>query len=70
MARISEAITPYVEAMAPYIRQFVRYKRFIDSVHATGWLPYHAVSIDYVEECKGDVSLMETRLTDFYKDNW
>lgn len=69
-ARISETITPYVESLAPYIEQFARYNRFIDSVHATGWLPYHTVAIDYVEECNGDVSLLETRLTDFYKDNW
>ena len=65
--RISEAITPYVESLAPYIEQFARYNRFINSVHATGWLPYHTVSIDFVEECDGDVFLLETRLADFYE---
>ena len=51
MAGLSQAITPYMQAMAPYIKYFVRYQKFIESVHPTGWLPYHTVSIDFVEEC-------------------
>ena len=70
MARVSQAITPFLEAVAPYIQPFVRYSKFIDSVRPTGWLPYHTVSIDYVEECGDDVDLLEARLTDFYETNW
>lgn len=70
MSRVSQAITPFLEAIAPYIKHFVRYNKFIDSVRPTGWLPYHTVSIDYVEECRDDVSLLEARLTSFYENNW
>ena len=77
MARISqtitpylEAIAPYVEAIAPYLEHFARFDKFIDAVHATGWLPYHTVAIDCVEECGDDVALLEARLLSFYKDNW
>ena len=70
MAQISKAIAPYVEAMAPYIKEFVRYEKFIDSVRATGWLPYHTLSIDYVEKCAEDTALLENHISTFYKDNW
>ena len=58
------------QAIAPYIDQFVRYHKFINAVRATGWLPYHTLSIDYVEECGDDVALLDDRLTIFYKNNW
>ena len=70
MARVSEAITPFLEAVAPYIEHFVRYNKFIDAVRPTGWLPYHTVSIDYVEECGGDISLLESHVANFYQTNW
>ena len=70
MARLSQAIAPYVKAMAPHIEQLVKYHQFIDSVRATGWLPYHTLSMDYVEECGDDVALLDDRLTIFYENNW
>ena len=70
MALISQVIAPYLKAMTPYIEQLVRYHKFIDSVRVTGWLPYHTVSIDYVEECGDDVVLLDERLTIFYENNW
>ena len=70
MARVSQAIAPFLEAVAPYIEGYARYLKFIASVRPTGWLPYHTVSIDYVEECGGDVPLLEARLKDFYENNW
>ena len=73
MERVSQAMTPFLEAVAPYIKYieyYARYRKFIDSVHPTGWLPYHTVSMDFVEECGDDVSLLETRLEDFYENNW
>lgn len=70
MAQISKAISPYVEAIAPHIKGFVRYKKFIDAVRATGWLPYHTLSIDYVEECADDTALLENHISSFYMNNW
>ena len=70
LQRVSQAIAPFLEAIAPYIEHLVRYNKFIDSVRPTGWLPYHTVSLDYVEECRDDVSLLEAHLTGFYKNNW
>ena len=63
MAHISQAI-------APYIKGLVRYEKFIDSVRATGWLPYDTLSIDYVEECAEDTALLENHISSFYKNNW
>ncbi len=70
MQRVSQAIAPVLEGIAPYIEHFVKYHKFIDSVRPTGWLPYHTVSLDYVEECGDDVSLLEARLAEFYENNW
>ena len=78
---IYETVAPYVEqfaqvlddvsqAIAPYVKQFARYKNFVNSVTATGWLPYHTVSIDYVEKCGDNISLLEHRLSIFYTTNW
>ena len=70
MARVSQAIEPFLKTLAPHIEHFVRYNKFIDSVYPTGWLPYHTVSIDCVDECGDDPSLLEAYLTNFYKTNW
>ncbi len=70
MARISQAIAPYVKAIAPRIKGFVRYHKFIDSVSTTGWLPYHTLSIDYVEQCAEDAALLENHISSFYKITW
>ena len=70
MARVSQAIAPFRVAIAPHIEHFVRYKKFIDAVRPTGWLPYYTVPIDIVEECGDDVSLLEAGLTGFYENNW
>ena len=63
MAHISQAI-------APYIKGLVRYEKFIDSVRTTGWLPYHTLSIDYVEKCAEDTALLENHISSFYKNTW
>ena len=63
-------MAPLIEAIAPYIDRFARYHRFIESVAATDWLPYHTILIDYVEQCGDDLSLLDARMTSFYEDNW
>ncbi|MDE0332838.1 MAG: hypothetical protein OXL41_13325 [Nitrospinae bacterium] len=63
MAKISQAVAPYLEG-------FVRYHKFIDSVRATGWLPYHTLSIGYVEEYADDTALLENHISSFYKNTW
>ena len=77
LRQFAKALEPFIEvmarisqAMAPYIERLAKYHKFIDSVSATGWLPYHTVSIDYVEECGDDVPLLDDRLTSFYENNW
>ena len=70
LQRVSQAMAPIVEAAAPLVEQFARYNKFINSVRPTGWLPYHTMSLDIVEECGDDVALLEARLTEYYKDNW
>ena len=77
LQRITETAVPYFEALqriseitVPYFEAFLRYDKFVGTVGATGWLPYHTVSIDYVAECGEDASLLEDRLSTFYKKNW
>ena len=70
ITRISQAIAPHIESIRSYAKSFERYSRFVDSVGATGWLPYHTVPISYVEECGGNTPLLEQRLSSFYETNW
>ena len=77
LQQLEAAFRPFVQelvlisqAIAPHVELFVRYHKFIDSVSATGWLPYHSVPIQYVEECDGNTPLLERRLSIFYKANW
>lgn len=70
LTRISQAIAPHIESIRLYAESFERCSKFIDSVGATGWLPYHTVPISYVAECGGNVSLLEQRLSTFYETNW
>lgn len=65
-----QELTRVSQAVAPYVESFAKYSKFIDSVGATGWLPYHTVPISYVEECGGNISLLEQRLSNFYETNW
>ncbi len=53
-----------------HLSHFQRYSDFMDSVDATGWLPYDSVSIQLVEACAGDTSLLDRRLSEFYRKNW
>ncbi len=70
LARISQSFAPYIESIILGAKFFERYSKFVDSVGATGWLPYHTVPISYVEECGGNTSLLEQRLSTFYETNW
>ena len=70
LQQFSKAISPFVEAIASQIEHFVKYDQFLKAVQPTGWLPYHTVSIDFVEACGDDVALLESRLTEFYEKNW
>ena len=70
LTRISQAIAPHIESIRSYAKSFERYSKFVDSVGATGWLPYHTVPISYVEECGGNTPLLEQRLSTFYETNW
>ena len=70
LARISQSLAPYIESIILDAKFFERYSKFVDSVGATGWLPYHTVPISYVEECGGNTPLLEQRLSTFYETNW
>ena len=68
--KLSEALQQLAQAIAPHVELVVRYSKFIDSVSATGWLPYHSVPIQFVEESDGNTPLLERRLSAFYEANW
>lgn len=72
--RISEISASYVKAIqrirGPDVEALMRHIRFVSSVEETGWLPYHTVPIDYVDESKGNTSEFETHLSNFYQENW
>ena len=65
-----QSLTRLSQAIVTHIAPIAKYLNFIDSVDATGWLPYHTVSIAYVEKCGKDMPLLERRLSAFYKENW
>lgn len=70
LRRISEALASIFEVIAPVAEAFARYCRFIDSVEASGWLPYHTITIAYVEESGDDTRSLDNRLSEYYKTNW
>ena len=49
---------------------FKKYQTFVKSVNETGWLPYYSVPIHYVEECDGNIDLLENRLSNYYTTHW
>ena len=49
---------------------FKKYQTFIKSVKETGWLPYYSVPFHYVEECDGNIDLLENRLSNYYTTHW
>ena len=69
-SRVVDAVTPCIQGIEPYIKGFGRYSNFIDSVSATGWLPYYTVSVDWVERIGPDTTLLGGELARFYTKNW
>ena len=57
---ISQKLAPHIE----------KYQTFIKSVNETGWLPYYSVPFHYVEECDGNIDLLENRLSNYYTTHW
>ena len=49
---------------------FKKYQTFAKSVNETGWLPYYSVPFHYVEECDGNIDLLENRLSNYYTTHW
>ena len=68
--RSAKVAAIYFEAVLSSIEHFARYSNFINAVKPTGWLPYHTVPMELVEEFGHDVSLLDTRLSAFYEANW
>ena len=70
MAHLSEVLAPHLQTLNQTLELFARYSNFMDSVDAAGWLPYDSVSVQFVEECGGDASLLNRRLSEFYVEKW
>lgn len=77
---VTEKLEPVVNAVSkllpvlaqtqPYIEALLRANKIIDSLAKTGWLPYHTIGIDYIEESfVGEYSL-ESRVAEYYEKNW
>ncbi len=70
---IEAALRPLLESishLAPVFRAYKKYQTFVESVNETGWLPYYSVPIHYVEECDGNIDLLENRLSNYYTTHW
>ena len=70
MRRVSQALTPWADVAVALTKAFLRYSNFMDRVSETGWLPYRAVTLKFVEDCEGNAKLLDTRLSCFYRENW
>ena len=66
LLRVSQAMAPFVQA----IQGYARYQKFVDSVDTTGWLPYHTLSINYVDEYGEDAAALDAALSRFYENHW
>ena len=70
---IEAALRPLLESishLAPVFRAYKKYQTFVESVNETGWLPYYSVPIHYVEECDGNIDLLENHLSNYYTTHW
>lgn len=70
MRRVSQALTSLVDVAAASMKAILRYSNYMDRISETGWLPNRAVTLKFVEDCKGNSKLLDTRLSCFYRENW
>ncbi len=66
---ISQAI-PALAQMQPHFEAIARANKIIDSISETGWLPYHALDIDFIEEGIVGTVPLESLITEYYEKNW
>ncbi len=66
LQKLAEIFQPFM----PYVEAFVKYHKIVEAFDKTGWLPYYTAPFQYVEECGGDVQLLESRLSDYYRTQW
>ena len=60
-----------ISHLAPvFASVFKKYQTFVKSVNETGWLPYYSVPFHYVEECDGNIDLLENSLSNYYTTHW
>ena len=67
---IFQAFFQTFESISHLAPVFKKYQTFIKSVNETGWLPYYSVPFHYVEECDGNIDLLENRLSNYYTTHW
>ena len=70
LSEVLQKLAEIVQLFAPHVEAFVTYHKIIEAFDKTGWLPYHSAPVHYVKECGGDVHLLETRLSEYYRTYW
>ena len=66
LQRLERLLRPFAEGLVA----FAKYDEFIVSVDATGWLLYHTVPVNWIDEFEEDTCSLENRLSDFYQTQW
>lgn len=67
---VLQRITEWSVDFAPYARAFVAWSHTVDALNDVGWLPYRSLPFQFVEECGGDLTLLDSRLSDYYRTGW
>ena len=67
---IEEAMRKLIQSISEAIAPFAEAAHFMDEIEKTGWLPYESVPLELVDECEGDIPLLDHRLCVYYKENW
>ena len=70
---LAEAITKFLPLLAQtgqYVEVLSRANKIIDAISETGWLPFHTMGIDYIEESLDGARSLESRVSEYYENNW
>ena len=68
-----DAMRPLIEVQRQWedaMRPLLPYTKALKAFEDTGWLPYHSALYHYVEESGEGIPLLESYLSDYYRENW
>lgn len=67
---ILDRLKDLLEAVDPHIEKLARHHRIERRFSNAGWLPYYSDLIERVDEHEGDASVLDSIISEYYRDHW